>query len=156
MYFFFVDTSFAGSKDSLEIFFLFSLHHHVGTSQNFRAHQILCKPIYNNLGFLCLSDIYIYIHWAGTGVQIKSLRGRPWNGAHSLLMTLIWFFEKKRIKAKTFIQQRKSHYVELLWNFNGKRNICLSTHFLVSINYLLIPTPPLGQDMTQGQFLSGV
>ena len=46
---------------------------------------------------------FIFIEVDG-GVQIKPLRGSPRIGAHSLVMTLIRFFGKKNIKAKTFIQ----------------------------------------------------
>ena len=59
----------------------------------------------------------------GNGVQIKPLRGRPRNDAHSLLMTLIRFFEKERIKAKTFIQRRKSDHVDLLCGIPMAREV---------------------------------
>ncbi len=63
---------------------------------------------------------FIFIEVDG-GVQIKPLRGSPRIGAHSLVMTLIRFFGKKNIKAKTFIQQRKSYYVELLCGISMAR-----------------------------------
>ncbi len=54
-------------------------------------------------------------------VRIKPLRGRSRNGAHSFLMTRIRFFDKKRIKAKNFIQRRQSHNVELLCGISMPR-----------------------------------
>ena len=70
-------------------------------------------------------------------VQIKPLRGRSRNGEHSLLM---FFSEKKWIKAKTFIQQRKSHYVEWINTMIMSRisSVCPFTFWCVSITYQVI------------------
>ena len=65
-------------------------------------------------------------------MQIKPLRGRSRNVAHSLLMTLIQFFEKQRIKAETFIQRRESHYVELLGGISMAREASVSPLTVIS------------------------
>ena len=41
-----------------------------------------------------------------------------------------------------------------LWNMNIRSFLSYCSSY--SLSYLSNPTPPLGQDMTQGQFLSGV
>ncbi len=40
-----------------------------------------------------------------------------------------------------------------LYEQNLSKRMCIEN---VSVYYHIYPTPPLGQDMTQGQFLSGV
>ena len=70
-------------------------------------------------------------------MQIKLLRERPWNGAHSLPMTLIQFIEKEKEKAKTFIQRIKFHHVELCCGMIMVSSIWMAAWLLVNINYLL-------------------
>ena len=72
------------------------------------------------------------------GVQIKPMVGRPRNGAHSLLMTLILFVEYEIEIGKNFHSTKKIPLLRMTrWNDNGMRSIWLSAHFLVSISYLL-------------------
>ena len=81
-----------------------------------------------------------YIHvYSVREMQIKLLRGRPRDDAHSLLRTLIWFSEEK-VKAKTFIQRRKSNYVELLRGMSMTRevSVCPLTFWWVSITNQVI------------------
>ena len=53
----------------------------------------------------------------------------------------------------TLCEKNKENYISIATSlFQGREEI---THFSrISLSYL--PSPPLGQDMTQGQFLSGV
>ena len=59
---------------------------------------------------------------------------------------MIFVFVKYNLCMNNF----KSNYFRSMLNF-----AIILNHFLPFIRYYL-PTPPLGQDMTQGQFLSGV
>ena len=43
-------------------------------------------------------------------------------------------------------------WIKSKWNNPGEK----SSVFLYTSLWYYLPTPPLGQDMTQGQFLSGV
>ena len=59
-------------------------------------------------------------------------------------MTLIRFFEKKMIKAKILFPMKKIPLRRIIqWIVNGKRSICLSAHFLVTINWVIFFFPTL-------------
>ena len=53
--------------------------------------------------------------------------------------------------APTVHVKKKSNQIRICADFSTGLNDALQDH-----HYPYIPTPPLGQDMTQGQFLSGV
>ena len=65
------------------------------------------------------------------------------------------------------VQLILSHYVLallklvgcVLWHINTSRSLKYQYSFMICKQIVCryyLPTPPLGQDMTQGQFLSGV
>ena len=58
----------------------------------------------------------------------------------------------ENVQAKTILILHKVPDI-IYENFN-RLKIILHIYIFIYISYL--PTPPLGQDMTQGQFLSGV
>ena len=64
------------------------------------------------------------------------------------------------IKMKTFHKLKcKTYPHEMLNTSKGiirNRELSLTTSEVIKTAFIYLPTPPLGQDMTQGQFLSGV
>ena len=79
-------------SQSMLVFFQITFRHDISVSTQW---QNRASVIYISMCF----------HWGkGAGVQIKLLRGRPQNGAHSFLMilrlNLVLFIEKKEIKLK--------------------------------------------------------
>ena len=93
--------------------------------------------------YFCVNIIGIqwYIHLylvRGAGVQIKPLKGRPRNGVHSILITLILFIEKeKEIRLNLQSTKKIPLWRFTRWNDNRMSSTWQSVHFLVSINYLL-------------------
>ncbi len=74
-------------------------------------------------------------------------------------MYMEYFVEVLREFRKRFRRKRPALFKSGQWYFHQDNapvhNSILVTDYLTKMgNYL--PTPPLGQDMTQGQFLSGV
>ena len=63
---------------------------------------------------------------------------------HSSILEMLYFFMKTHVQYQQ--ESRKKKILDLGW-FVPLHQLYL---------WLYLPTPPLGQDMTQSQFLSGV
>ena len=98
-------------------------------------HLTVCKQT-SSVSFKNVSEkLFVYKSYIfNVCALFRSLlpRGRLRNGTYALLMTLIRFFGKEKDLVENFYSVK----IIPLCSDNGKSSICLSAHFLVSINYL--------------------
>ena len=72
-----------------------------------------------------------------------------------VLMTIAGFVDRHKIKKVVTFQTRKRFLISGMYEISSNA-IQVARDWTVTVHCSIYPTPPLGQDMTQGQFLSEV